>query len=322
MKRSADRVNTLLTASKDDSNSSESEFLDHLEREILAAAVPNKIPTLERFFKTQIGQYGHGDQFIGVTVPVLRALVKKHYRPNSDLVVIERFLLNVVHEYRICAILWLVHAFRDAEAVQDEASMESICTRYLRYAPYINNWDLVDLSAHHIVGAFCYHTQHRMKTPRTTDSRTDLQLPETLKQLVEDSYEHVLPFNVEDTGLTKVWLPHNRAFARIWTRRIAIVATFYYIKHDSYQPTLWIARHHIEKYQEYRVAAECKVQDAPCMHDLIHKAIGWMLREVGKRDLKVLVNFLGEVAHLMPRVMLRYSIEKLPVAQRKHYMSL
>jgi 3-methyladenine DNA glycosylase AlkD len=207
-----------------------------------------------KFFKTGPGDYGEGDIFIGVRVPVLRKLVKDYV----DLPVeeINTLLRSSIHEERLLALLLMV---RQAAGGNDALS-KSIYTLYLRSTRFVNNWDLVDTSAEHIVGAY-----------------------------LSDKSRSVLYRLAESDNL--------------WERRIAIMSTFHYVKRHDFSDTLKIS--------------EMLLSDR---HDLIHKAVGWMLRETGKRDLKTEENFLKAHYHKMPRTMLRYAIEKFPESKRQRYL--
>lgn len=226
----------------------------HIRRDVCQLADPERARTSQWFFKTGLGEYGEGDQFIGLTVPQVRKLAKQ-YRQLS-LPETKRLLRSPIHEERLLALLILVGAF----AVADEAGRRRIYETYLRNTRYINNWDLVDSSALQIVGAFLWKR-----------SRAPLRVLARSKSL--------------------------------WERRIAILATFYFIKHGEFAPSLAIARQLLSDRE-----------------DLIHKAVGWMLREVGKRDLAAEEKFLRRHCRQMPRTMLRYAIERFPERRRQRYL--
>ena len=208
-----------------------------------------------RFFKTGPGQYGEGDRFLGLTVPQMRKLVRK-YRALDDGDALE-LLASPWHEERLVALLLLVDGYKRG----DEERRRRIHRAYLANARWINNWDLVDASAEHVVGPHL------------------------------DANEIAL---LERLARSK----------NIWERRIAIVSTFHFIKRNEFRPTL-------------RIAAML-LGDS---HDLIHKAVGWMLREVGKRDRQTLDAFLEKHYRKMPRTMLRYAIERHPERTRKRYLA-
>ncbi len=221
---------------------------------VRAAADPKSAAILQRFFKTRPGEYGAGDVFIGVRVPALRAIC----RECNDLPVpqIRSLLRSRIHEERALALMLLVEAFRRADA----AGRARIYELYLDSTAFINNWDLVDLSAPQIVGGYL---QDRSRAP--------------LRRLAKS---HVL-----------------------WERRIAIVATLHFIRQGDLDDTFGIA--------DLLLADE---------HDLIHKAVGWMLREAGKRDGAALRRFLNRRSDRMPRTMLRYAIERFSPAERQRYL--
>jgi 3-methyladenine DNA glycosylase AlkD len=209
---------------------------------------------LQKFFKTGPGQYGEGDLFRGIRVPVLRRLSKTHQ--DIPLELAEQLLHSAHHEDRLLALLILVHKYANA----DETGRAGIYTLYLDNTHFINNWDLVDTSAEHIVGAYL-----------SDKSR------EPLYQLARSG--------------------------SLWERRIAVLATFHFIKRGRFDETLRITGMLLTDKQ-----------------DLIHKAAGWMLREVGKRDMQIEEAFLGAHYRQMPRTMLRYAIEKFPQDKRLRYL--
>lgn len=228
--------------------------LDVIRNELKSLSNPSYAAVSRRFFKTGPGDYGEGDTFIGIRVPVLRRLAKKYSPIPCDLAI--KLLKSPVHEERHLALFLLMHLYQTGQ----ESLKEEIFRLYLGHTAYINNWDLVDTSAEHIAG---HYLQEKNKGP--------------LHLLAES--------------------------ASLWERRIAIVATFCYIKHKKYEDTLKIAGILLQDEQ-----------------DLIHKAVGWMLREVGKRDRAVETAFLNVHYKTMPRTMLRYAIEKFPEPLRQAYL--
>ena len=213
-----------------------------------------KARELQRFFKTGPGEYGEGDIFLGIKVPVLRNIAKK-YRDIS-LPEIEKLLHSPIHEERFLSLVLLTQSFTRS----NEREKKKLYEFYLENTGYINNWDLVDTSAEHIIGEFL---RDKSKKPL-----------------------------------------HALARSRsLWERRIAIIATFTFIKQNDFNETL-------------KIAKMLLTDNA----DLIHKALGWMLREVGKRDLQTEEIFLEEHYNKMPRVMLRYAIEKFPEEKRRMYL--
>jgi 3-methyladenine DNA glycosylase AlkD len=229
-------------------------MLSTVQRELESLADPRHAAILQRFFKTGPGEYGAGDRFRGIRVPVLRKTAKK-YRYLS-LGEIERLLLSAFHEDRLLALLILIHRYYQG----DPALREEIHRFYWKHRRLINNWDLVDASAPHLVGHYLM------------DRSKDL--------LIRLAASRVL-----------------------WERRMAIIATFHFIKQGDYDDTLRVA---------------CLLLGD--QEDLIHKAVGWMLREVGKRDVAAAEAFLQAHYRKMPRTMLRYAIERLPEARRQAYL--
>ena len=214
----------------------------------------NKAKVLQGFFRTGPGHYGEGDVFLGITVPVLRRLAKECL--NTSVSDATQLLQSAIHEERLVALLLIIGAYSKG----DEILRKKIYTLYLKNTRYVNNWDLVDLSAPNIVGNY-----------------------------------------LEDKNRTQLYdLAKSRD---LWKKRIAILATFYFIKQNDFTDTLQIS--------------EILLNDD---HDLIHKAAGWMLREVGKRDLQAEEKFLRQHYKKMPRTMLRYAIERFPEAKRKKYL--
>ena len=226
-----------------------------VKKELKKISDPDKAKGAQRFFKTAKGEYGEGDKFIGVTVPEVRKIAKNF----SHMTLLEVFdlLSSAIHEERLCALFILINQFKKG----DEKTKQKIYQGYLKNYKFINNWDLVDVSAHHIVGAY---------------------LSNKPKDIL---YK----------------LAHSQ---NLWKKRIAIISTFY----DIYQ----------KKSDETLKVAKILLHDE---HDLIHKAVGWMLRELGKRvDEKILLKFLDDHYKVMPRTMLRYAIERLPEKLRLDYL--
>jgi 3-methyladenine DNA glycosylase AlkD len=226
-----------------------------VQEQLRSLANPDDAVFLQRFFKTGPGEYGEGDNFLGIRVPAIRKLAREH-RDLPHGATLE-LLRSHWHEERLLALIILVNAYTRGDA----AEREEIYRSYLANTPLINNWDLVDASAAGIVGA------------------------------------HLWPDDVAPL----VVLAGSES---LWERRIAIVATFHFTKLGSFEPTLAIS--------------ELLLRDR---HDLIHKATGWMLREVGKRDQEILERFLRKHCREMPRTTLRYAIERFPQALRAVYMS-
>jgi len=219
-------------------------------------ADPRVAAQAQRFFKTGPGEYGHGDRFLGIRVPVLRKLSRE--LRDAPLPATLVLLRSRLHEERLVALFILVDRFARGEP----AVREQIYAAYLQHVPrHVNNWDLVDSSAHLIVGA---HLESRDRA--------------LLYELARSP--------------------------NLWSRRVAIIATFWFIRRGSFDDTLRVA--------------ELLLDDE---HDLIHKAVGWMLREVCNRDRAAAERFLARHCARMPRTMLRYAIERLPEKRRRAYLA-
>jgi 3-methyladenine DNA glycosylase AlkD len=226
-----------------------------IERRLVTLRDPVVAQGHLRFFQCGPGQYGEGDAFLGIKVPPLRAM-SKEFTP-IEVAEAVALLESKWHEARLLALMILTRKYERSE----EPERDAIYRAYLANTNRINNWDLVDSSAHLIVGA---HLRDRDRSPLMELARSE----------------------------------------SLWERRIAIIATLDFIRHDDFVDTLRIA--------------EMLLGDR---HDLIHKASGWMLREVGKRDQAALERFLGKHASAMPRTMLRYAIERFPSELRAKYMA-
>ena len=225
-----------------------------IKKRLKQLANKEKAEVLQRFFKTGPGEYGEGDVFIGVKVPDLRKVAKDFQDIATEDVIV--LLESAIHEERLLALLILVRKYVKG----NETAKKRIYRLYLKKTKFINNWDLVDVTAHHIVGDYL---MDKNKAP--------------LYRLAKS----------ED----------------LWERRIAILATFYFIKHGKYEETLKIAKILLTDKE-----------------DLIHKAVGWMLREIGKRDMIFEEMFLKQHYKEMPRTMLRYAIEKFPEPKKQKYL--
>ncbi len=219
-----------------------------------ALADPARAAAQQRYFKTGPGEYGHGDRFLGLTVPQVRAQARAFRTLALKEVV--KLLRSPFNEARLLALLILVHRFERGAA----AERQTVFDTYMRERRWVNNWNLVDTSAPAILGG------HLLQADRAQ-----------LRELARSS--------------------------RLWDRRMAVVATFTFIRAGDHADTLSLC--------------QGLLQDP---EDLMHKACGWMLREVGNRDGAVLCSFLDRHALCMPRTMLRYAIEKLDPEQRQHYM--
>ena len=228
--------------------------LVEIRKEIFKQKNPAQAINLQRFFKTGKGEYGGGDVFYGIKVPVQRTIAM-HFKELAldDLKVL---LTSKVHEERLIAVFILIEHFKKA----DDKKRKIIFDFYLKNRKGINNWDLVDLSAPKIVGEY----------------------------LIDNERELLYKF------------AHSK---NLWDRRIAIISTQAFIKQHWFEDTL--------------IISEILLHDK---HDLIHKAVGWMLREIGNRDIETEEEFLKQHYKTMPRTMLRYAIEKFPEIKRKAYL--
>ncbi len=227
----------------------------HVSEMLRDLANPTIAEHSQRFFKTGKGQYGEGDIFLGIRVPVLRTQARK-FR-DLPLKEVRSLMKSTFHEERLCALLILVLKFTKG----DEQERTAIYSLYVKNTKYMNNWDLVDSSAHQIVGGYLIDKDRRLLY----------------------------------------------AFAKsksLWERRIAIIATYHFIKKNQFKDALRISKHLLKDKE-----------------DLIHKAVGWMLREIGKRDLATEKTFLQAHYKQMPRTMLRYAIERFPERERKKYLA-
>lgn len=211
---------------------------------------PLRAQNMRRFFKTKPGQYAEDDQFIGIALPDLRMFAKQY--KNLDYSELQILMASPVHEERLLTLLILTRKYKQNKQV--------VYQFYVDNLQHVNNWDLVDTSAHLIMG------EHLLNQDK-----------EILMQLASSS--------------------------NLWNRRVAMVATWQFIRNNQFDWTIKIAT--------------VLLHDT---HDLIHKAVGWMLREAGKRNQDVLLSFLNEHAACMPRTMLRYAIEKLTEDQRQYYL--
>ena len=218
----------------------------------------NKAKILSGFFKTGKGEYGEGDVFIGLTVPIIRTAIKPFLTmPFEE---ISKLLHSKVHEHRFAALQILVTRYKKAQKANDSISKREIFKFYIANKKQVNNWDLVDSSAEHILGNYLF------------DKNKDI-----LEKFAKNK--------------------------NLWVRRIAMLSCFNFIKNNEFKFAIKIAK--------------ILLHDN---HDLMHKAVGWMLREIGKRDKKVLTSFLNENYNQMPRTMLRYSIEKFTKSERELYL--
>ncbi|MDR3275206.1 MAG: DNA alkylation repair protein [Endomicrobium sp.] len=208
-----------------------------------------------KYFQTQKGGYGEGDFFWGIKVPQQRVIAGKYWE-YMNLKDIEELLKHKIHEVRLTTLMILIEKYKKS----DDSIKYNIVRIYLRNSKYINNWDLVDLSALNITGSYWYNNS------------------------LIDFWKYAKSKN-------------------LWKERIAMISTLYFIKQARFAETLKLA----ELFLSHK-------------HDLMHKASGWMLREIGEKNTDALVSFLDKYSAVMPRTMLRYSIEKLSLEKRKYYM--
>jgi 3-methyladenine DNA glycosylase AlkD len=225
-----------------------------IQKELEELGEASRVPVLQRFFKTGPGEYGAGDRFRGLRVPVLRKLAGKYQ--DLPLAEAKGLLHSTFHEDRLLALFILIRRYDQG----NQLKRDKIHRLYLANTRYVNNWDLVDVSAPHLLG------RHLGAPPH--DPLTRLAASENL-----------------------------------WERRMAVIATLHFIKQQDFDETLRVAR---------------LLLGDP--EDLIHKAVGWMLREVGKRRLALEEAFLQAHYRSMPRTMLRYAVERLPEARRQAYL--
>ena len=234
-------------------------MLEQIKSTLHDLADVNKAKILSRYFKTGKGEYGEGDQFLGITVPNQRLVAKEFYQDIS-LEEIKDLLSFDLHEYRLTALLMLVSKY---EKTKDANAAKELVDFYLSQTSRINNWDLVDTSCHKILGHYAFH----------------------------HNKEDILYDLANSTDL--------------WEKRIVVVSTWYYIR----KKTLDIVPEIVEINLNHP-------------HDLMHKANGWMLREMGKKDDEKLIHFLDEYALKLPRTTLRYAVEKIDPALKDYYMKL
>ena len=252
------------------------------QQRLRSFACPEQAAVLVRFFKTGPGQYGEGDRFLGVKVPVTRKVAAEF--KNLPLSEVECLLHSKIHEDRLLALVILVGQFEKGDSV----ARKQIYDLYLANTRHINNWDLVDLSAPQIVGGYLWCPGR----------------PESLSTVRRAAESRASTTSESKTARSRQPLYRLAKSSWLWDRRIAILATFYFIRQHDFDDTLKIA--------------EMLLGDA---EDLIHKAVGWMLREVGKRSQKPLEAFLDKHVLAMPRTMLRYAIEKFPEKKRQAYLA-
>jgi len=225
-----------------------------IQKHIRALANPQLAEHSKRFFKTGKGEYAEGDIFLGVRVPVTRTIARKF--KDTPLEIIFKLLESDYHEERLLALIMMVERCKKC----DEEERKIIYEYYLEHTHLVNNWDLVDCSAHYIVGAYLLNRSRR-----------------PLYELAKSEF--------------------------LWDRRIAMVATWIFIREGETEVVLKLSK--------------ILLNDP---HDLMHKAVGWMLREMGKKNQNAETSFLDKHYREMPRTMLRYAIEKYPEKDRQAYL--
>lgn len=264
---------------------------------------------LMRFFKTGPGEYGEGDEFLGLKVPQTREVVKAAWAdfPLSE---VPELLMSRWHEVRLCGLLILVAKFEklatkrlenDEKAIRNR---DEILTMYLQYAEQANNWDLVDLSVHKILGHWLLLPTKLPPTQNPSVANgNSLPLVGPQPHLVAALKTPVAP---RGGDVKRQVLDELAQSPCLWKQRMSMVCTW---KTSQMGDPSWCLRY-----------AEIHLHHP---HDLMHKAVGWMLREMGKRvSMDLLRDFLRQHAHEMPRTMLRYAIEKMPEKERKEWMSV
>lgn len=217
---------------------------------------PKKADFLPKFFKCGPGEYGEGDQFLGVTVPNQRTIAKRYFQ-QLDLQDYTHLIKNPFHEVRLTGLLALVYRY---EKTKSETEQRKLVDFYLSHLDFVNNWDLVDSSCYQILG------QYFWKKDKT------------------------IFYELADSG-------------HLWRQRVAMISSFYWIKKGEFHDALALAE---------------KLKNHP--HDLMHKAVGWMLRETGNRNFEVELEFLKKHYRTLPRTALRYAIEKFPEELRQDFL--
>lgn len=226
-----------------------------VKRELRKRANPDKKKFYPRFFKTGNGEYGEGDKFMGTVVPEIRKVATLFWK-DAGIEDLNILINDPIHEVRLCGLFMLERNYKRSKS-DDKKKWVDV---YLGNLKGVNNWDLVDLSAGHILGNYLLDKNRKI---------------------------------IYDLAKTD----------DLWKNRISVIATFPFIRNGDYKDTLKLAKHFLQH-----------------EHDLMHKAVGWMLREIGNRDLKAEREFLDRHYKKMPRTMLRYAIEKFPEGLRQKYL--
>ena len=241
-------------------------MLDKIQKELEAFKDPKQAKNLQRFFKTGKGEYGEGDVFIGMRVPQIRSVVSKYYKEVS-LKDVETLLHSEIHEYRMAAVLFLLYKFKNIKKIVETEQRSVQKLQKQIFDIYLKNTKYIN-----------------------NWDLVDVTTPGIVGEYLLDKDRKILYKLAKSKSL--------------WERRIAVLATFTFIRENDYKDSLKLS--------------EILLDDE---HDLIHKAVGWMLREIGKRDLETEEKFLQKYSKKMPRTMLRYAIEKFPEKKRKAYLA-
>ncbi|MCR9082023.1 MAG: DNA alkylation repair protein [Cyclobacteriaceae bacterium] len=233
-----------------------SQLTEQIELALREKSIPEKAAFFPKFFKAFPGGYGEGDLFLGVKVPDQRKIAKQFFKEIS-LKELSELVQNPYHEMRLTGLLALVYRY---EKTKTEPGKKELVDFYLAHLDYVNNWDLVDTSCHHIFGAYY------------------------LKR------EKNLFYDLANSD-------------QLWRQRVAMISSYHWIKRGDFKDALALA--------EY-------LKNHP--HDLMHKAVGWMLREIGNQDFDVEMGFLKKHYQSLPRTALRYAIEKFPEELRQDFL--
>jgi 3-methyladenine DNA glycosylase AlkD len=254
-------------------NLTRKQLRNNILKDLKKVSSKERATKLQGFFKTGKGEYGEGDVFVGIRTSDIRK-ISKQYLKELTLEDLDFFFHNKIHEYRLFAVISLTYMYEDTKKIPDERikekRREEIFDYYVKNCKWVNNWDLVDVSAPKIVGEY---------------------LKDKGREKGSGEEGNILYNLIRSDNL--------------WDQRIAIVSTYAFIKEGEFKEILDFSKLLMNH-----------------KHDLIHKALGWMLREVGKKDKCILKTFLDDYANKMPRTMLRYSIERLDDKEKQKYMNL
>lgn len=218
---------------------------------------PEKAAFFPKYMQAHEGGYGQGDQFLGITMPNIRAVVKE-YALQFSLEELQPLIRSKWHEERMCGLLMLVQHYQKSK--KDEEKQAACIALYLKQLDWVNNWDLVDCTAYHLLGDWLLTRDRSL-----------------LYELAESQH--------------------------LWRERVAMVATLAFIRQGQFTEAYQLAEFFLSH-----------------PHSLMHKAVGWMLRESGKRDEQALTEFLDSHYQNMPRTSLRYAIERFSEPVRQAYL--